>query len=84
MYAVVLAANTSSSSSSSSGGSSTLGAGMFCFAGGVGQSVWAWDLRGGQGQVLYELSTGNLEVNSLAWHEGSSSLIANCYADTFM
>jgi hypothetical protein len=74
MHAVVLVGGTSGSSSSSS----QLGAGMYCFAGGDSQSVWAWDLRGGQGQALYELSTGNLDVNALAWHEGSSSLIASC------
>jgi hypothetical protein len=51
---------------------------MYCFAGGTGQSVWAWDLRGGQGQALYELSTGNLDVDALVWHEASSSLIASC------
>jgi hypothetical protein len=78
MHAVVLAANNSSSSS----GASQLGAGMYCFAGGMGQSIWAWAVRGGQGQVLFQLSTGNLDVNSLAWREGSSSLIANCDADS--
>ncbi|WIA21424.1 hypothetical protein OEZ85_000638 [Tetradesmus obliquus] len=67
-----------SSSSSSSSGSSQLGPGLHCFAGGTGQSVWAWDLRGGAAQALYELSTGNLDVTALAWHEASSSLIASC------
>jgi hypothetical protein len=33
---------------------------------------------GGQGQALYELSTGNLDVEALAWHEASSSLISSC------
>ncbi|WIA41720.1 hypothetical protein OEZ86_009065 [Tetradesmus obliquus] len=72
LNAVTLAA------SSSSSGSSQLGSGLYCFAGGTGQSVWAWDLRGGAAQALYELSTGNLDVTALAWHEASSSLIASC------
>ncbi|KAF6253262.1 hypothetical protein COO60DRAFT_434032 [Scenedesmus sp. NREL 46B-D3] len=75
MLAVALVAGSSSSSGS---GSSRLGAGLCCFAGGLSQSVWAWDVRGGQGQALYELSTGNLDVSALAWHEPSSSLIASC------
>eukprot|EP00882_Tetradesmus_deserticola_P020625 GHRQ01022286.1.p1 GENE.GHRQ01022286.1~~GHRQ01022286.1.p1 ORF type:complete len:189 (+),score=68.34 GHRQ01022286.1:37-567(+) len=85
MHAVALVAGSSSSGGGGSG-SSQLGAGQYCFAGGRTQSVWAWDLRGGQGQALYELSTGNLIVNALAWHEGSSSLIASCdspYEDRF-
>jgi WD40 repeat protein len=76
MHAVAFVANNPSSSSSSSG--SQLGSGLYCFAGGSGQSVWAWDLRGGQGRVLYELSSGILDVTALGWHEGSSSLIASC------
>jgi hypothetical protein len=81
MYTVTLASNNSGGvAAGASSSSSQLGAGMYCFAGGVGQSVMAWDLRGGQGQVLLELSTGNLDVNpgGLAWHEASNSLIANC------
>lgn len=93
MEAVCLAANRGSSSSSSSAagaagssssgavaGSSSnqLGAGMLAFAGGAGECVWAWDLRNGSAQALYQLSTGNLTVESLAWHESSSSLIASC------
>jgi WD40 repeat protein len=75
--AVALVANNPSTSSSSSSGSQ-LGSGLYCFAGGTGQSVWAWDLRGGQARVLFELSSGNLDVSALGWHEGSSSLIARC------
>ena len=71
------------SSSSSIGGGNQLGASMLCFTGGVGESIWAWDLRrvgsgGSRAQALYELSTGNMIVNGLAWHEGSSSLMASC------
>ena len=83
MEAVVLASNTATTSSSSSGGNSgsnQLGAGMLCFAGGACESVWAWDVRAGSAQTLYQLSTGNQVVNSLAWHQGSSSLIASCEA----
>ena len=47
-------------------------AGLLCFAGGAGEAVWAWDLRGGQARALYELSTGNAHVHSLAWHEASN------------
>jgi WD40 repeat protein len=78
LEAVTLVSNKSNDSSSSSSNGGQLGAGMYCFAGGTGQSVWAWDLRGGQGQALYELSTGNLDVDALAWHEASSSLIVSC------
>ncbi|GIL69727.1 hypothetical protein Vretimale_10178 [Volvox reticuliferus] len=60
----------------SSGGS--LGAGMVCFAGGQGESIWSWDLRGGHARVMYELSTGNTQVLSLAWHAAGSSLWASC------
>jgi hypothetical protein len=74
---VVLASNSSGSSSSSG---SQLGAGLLCFAGGMCESVWAWDVRASSAQALYQLSTGNQEVTSLAWHEGSSSLIASCEA----
>jgi WD40 repeat protein len=76
LEAVALVSNNATSSSSSDSGQ--LGAGVCCFAGGTGQSVWAWDLRGGQGQALYELSTGNLDVDALAWHQASSSLIVSC------
>jgi WD40 repeat protein len=91
--AVVLVANEPSTSSSCGSGSSVasgagassstargnqLGAGMICFAGGVGESVFAWDLRASRAQALYELSTGNQIVNALGWHKGSSSLIASC------
>ena len=76
----------SRSSSNSIGGGNQLGASMLCFAGGEGESVWAWDLRrvgsgGSRAQALYELSTGNMIVNALAWHEGSSSLMASCESD---
>ncbi len=47
-------------------------------AGGNGEAVWAWDLRAGRAQTLYELSTGNTRVLALAWHQGSSSLLASC------
>ncbi len=47
-------------------------------AGGMGEAVWAWDLRAGRAQALYELSTGNARVLALAWHQGSSSLLASC------
>ncbi len=40
--------------------------------------MWAWDLRAGGAQTLYELSTGNTRVQALAWHQGSSSLLASC------
>jgi WD40 repeat protein len=66
--------------SSSSARGSRLGAGMICFAGGVGESVFAWDLRASRAQALYELSTGNQIVNALGWHQGSSSLMASCEA----
>mgnify|MGYP001807535882 CR=1 FL=1 len=83
--AVVLANDSGSSNSggSSSGGSSSssqLGAGMVCFAGGECESVWAWDVRASSAQALYQLSTGNQEVTSLAWHAASNTLIANCWA----
>lgn len=82
MQAVVLAANRGCSvaagaAGSSSSGNNQLGAGMLCFAGGSCEAVWAWDLRGGNGQALYQLSTGNLDVESLVWHEGTSSLVAS-------
>ena len=67
-----------SSGAGGSGGATALGAGMLCFAGGQGEAVWAWDLRGGQARPLYELSTGNMTVQSLVWHQGSNSLIAAC------
>lgn len=83
LMAVVLAANRGCSPvgpSSNAGASSSnqLGAGMLCFAGGACEAVCAWDVRNGNAQALYQLSTGNLVVESLAWHEGSSSLIASC------
>jgi WD40 repeat protein len=81
--AVVLANNTNSSGGSGGGrssGSSQLGAGMVCFAGGSCESVWAWDVRASSAQALYQLSTGNQEVTSLAWHAASNTLIANCKA----
>ncbi len=40
--------------------------------------MWAWDLRAGGAQALYELSTGNTRVQALAWHQGSNSLLASC------
>ena len=40
--------------------------------------MWAWDLRGGHARPLYELSTGNMTVTSLVWHDGSCSLVAAC------
>lgn len=80
MNAVVLASSSSGGSSGSTGGSNQLGAGLMCFAGGVCESVWAWDMRAGHAQALYQLSTGNQWVSSLAWHAASSSLIANCEA----
>lgn len=46
--------------------------------GGEGENICAWDLRGGHARVMYELSTGNSLVMSLAWHESSSSLLASC------
>jgi hypothetical protein len=67
-----------SSAAVASGSSNQLGSGMLAFAGGAGQCVWAWDLRNGSAQSLYQLSTGNLVVEALAWHESSSSLIASC------
>jgi hypothetical protein len=76
--AVVLASNSSGGSSSSS--SNQLGVGLMCFAGGWCESVWAWDVRASSAQALYQLSTGNQAVSSLAWHEASSSLIASCEA----
>lgn len=75
---VLLALALASGGSSTSEDRSQLGPGMVCFAGGTGQGIWAWDLRAGQARVLYELSTGNMVVHGLAWHEGSSSLIASC------
>jgi WD40 repeat protein len=78
LEAVTVVCNNATSSSSGSSNGGQLGTGMYCFAGGTGQSVWAWDLRGGQGQALYELSTGNLDVDALAWHQASSSLIVSC------
>jgi WD40 repeat protein len=81
LQAVALAAATSSSSgvgSSSSSSSSQLGGGMLCFTGGANESVWCFDLRRGQAQALYELSTGNTAVQELAWHEGSNTLVASC------
>jgi WD40 repeat protein len=80
MSSVVLASNSGGSSGGSSGGGSQLGAGLMCFAGGLCESVWAWDVRASSAQALYQLSTGNQEVSSLAWHEASSSLIACCDA----
>ncbi len=47
-------------------------------AGGAGEAVWAWDLRAGRAQALYELSTGNTRVHALAWHQGTNSLLASC------
>jgi WD40 repeat protein len=73
---VVLASN----SSGSNGSSNQLGAGLMCFAGGLCESVWAWDVRASSAQALYQLSTGNQEVTSLAWHAASNTLIANCEA----
>ena len=55
-----------------------LGDGLICFAGGAGEAIWAWDLRAGKAKPLYELSTGNMSVSSLSWHEGTNSLIAAC------
>jgi WD40 repeat protein len=92
MGAVLLASNSDGSNSSSGGGSSggnnssssssnQLGAGLMCFAGGLCESVWAWDVRAGAAQALYQLSTGNQEVTSLAWHAASNTLIANCEAN---
>jgi WD40 repeat protein len=80
LQAVALAAATTSSSGvgSSSSSSSQLGGGMLCFTGGANESVWCFDLRRGQGQALYELSTGNTCVEQLAWHEGSNTLYAAC------
>jgi WD40 repeat protein len=79
--AVVLAGNSGGSSGgSSSSSSSQLGAGLMCFAGGTCESVWAWDVRASSAQALYQLSTGNQEVTSLAWHAASNTLIANCEA----
>ena len=63
----------------SANGASELGQGMMCFAGGANQSIYAWDLRGGHAKPLYELSTGNQTVESLAWHNGSNSLFAACH-----
>ncbi len=72
--AVVLAQNSAAPESkkggSASGGSSgVLGPGPICFAGGVGECVHAFDLRGGSAKPLYELSTGNCCVVYMAWHE---------------
>ncbi len=39
--------------------------------------MWAWDLRAGRAQALYELSTGNTHVMRLVWHQGSNSLLAS-------
>lgn len=75
LSALALASNSSSSSNQ-------LGSGMICFAGGANEAVTCWDVRASQAQALYHLSTGNLMVNSLAWHEGSSSLIAACESKT--
>jgi WD40 repeat protein len=77
LQAVALA-SASSGSSSSGGGSSQLGAGMLCFTGGANESVWCFDLRQGRAQALYELSTGNTCVETLAWHQGSNTLYAGC------
>ena len=77
LNALVLASS-SGAGSGGGGGATALGAGMLCFAGGQGEAVWAWDLRGGQARPLYELSTGNMTVQSLVWHQGSNSLIAAC------
>lgn len=77
---VVLASNSSGSNGGSSSGGSQLGAGLMCFAGGTCESVWAWDVRAGSAQALYQLSTGNQEVTSLAWHAATNTLIANCEA----
>lgn len=41
------------------------GGSMVAFFGGAGESVWAFDLRGGQAQALYELSTGNQVMHGL-------------------
>eukprot|EP00775_Hariotina_reticulata_P005493 gene5493-5728_t len=62
LNAVVLAAN------NGSGGS----------AGGANEAVCVWDIRARHAQALYSLSSGNLEVKTLLWHKGSSSLIASC------
>jgi hypothetical protein len=79
MGAVLLASNSNSTGNSGgSGGSNQLGAGLMCFAGGRCESVWAWDVRASSAQALYQLSTGNQEVTSLAWHAASNTLIANC------
>jgi hypothetical protein len=51
LEAVTLVSNNVSNNSSSSSSSSQLGAGMYCFAGGTGQSVWAWDLRVVRGRL---------------------------------
>ncbi len=40
--------------------------------------MWAWDLRAGRAQALYELSTGNTRVKALAWHPATNSLLASC------
>ncbi len=40
--------------------------------------MWAWDLRAGRAQALYELSTGNTRVQALAWHQATNSLLAAC------
>ena len=77
LNAVVLASS-SGAGGGGSGGATALGAGMLCFAGGSGEAVWAWDLRGGQARPLYELSTGNMTVQSLVWHQGSNNLIVAC------
>ncbi|GIL66444.1 hypothetical protein Vafri_19955 [Volvox africanus] len=84
LNAVVLASAGGSGSGGDGGGGGggssggPLGAGMVCFAGGEGESIWSWDLRGGHARPMYELSTGNTQVLSLAWHATGSSLWASC------
>ena len=78
LNSLVLASANPGSGAADGGLGSTLGAGMMCFAGGAGEAIWAWDLRGGQARCVYEMSTGNTIVESLVWHQGSNSLIAAC------
>ena len=56
-----------------------VGGHSFVATGGTDEAVTIWDLRNmfnARDGALYELSTGNLFINELAWHESSQTIFA--------
>jgi hypothetical protein len=52
-----------------------VGGAPILFSGSADQAIKCWDLRA-NAKCLYELATGNAEVEALAWHAEGCSLIA--------